>query len=85
MELTEQVVIKAESFDDAKSKLNKFVKRGAVDVCGWSDSALLDWVECYGCLYVTVYGNGRATIHNHSCQSAVVLKRVRDVENYRVQ
>lgn len=84
MELTEQVVIKAVSFDDAKSKLNKFIKRGATNVCRWSDGQLLMWVEHYGCLYVTVYDNGMTTIHNHSCQPAVVLKRVRDVENYRV-
>ena len=83
MELTDQVVIKAKSFDDAKSKLSKFVKRGAVDRCNWPDSTLLDW-ERYSCIYVTVYHDGTATMHNHDCQPAVVLKRVRDVENYRV-
>lgn len=84
MELTEQVVIKAVSFDDAKSKLNKFVKRGATNACSWSDGTILNWVERYGCVYVTVYESGHVTIHNHDCQPAAVLKRVRDVENYRV-
>ena len=40
MKLTDQVVIKAKSFDDAKGKLNKFVIRGAVDRCYWPDSTI---------------------------------------------
>lgn len=85
MELTEQVVIKAVSFEDAKSKLNKFVKRGATNVCRRSDAELLRWVKWCGYVYVTVYSSGKAAIHNHDCQPAAVLKRVRDVENYRVK
>lgn len=84
MELREQVVIKASTVADAVNKMRKLVKRGAVDGNVFNLHDMQRWYSAGLPLYVTVYSDGKAIIQNHDCQPAVVLKRVRDVENYRV-
>lgn len=84
MQLTEQVIIKAKSIADARSKVAKFVKRGATERIR-PDDVLKDWFGKGFTLHVTVYTGGEVAIHNHDCQPAAWLKRVRDVEQYYVQ
>lgn len=84
MQLTKQVVIKAKSIADARSKVAKFVKRGATERIRLYD--VLE--ERFGSgltLHVTVYTDGEVVIHNHDCQPAALLNRVRDVEQHYVQ
>lgn len=83
MRLTEQVVIKAKSIADARSKVAKFVKRGATERIR-HDDVLKEWLGIGLTLYVTVYIDGEVSIHNHECKPATWLKRVRDVEQYYV-
>lgn len=85
MELTEHVVIKAADVADAVSKMRKLIKRGAVDQKIFSFYDLERWYRGGLPLYIAVNQLGQAYYHNHDCQPAAVLKRVRDVENYRVQ
>lgn len=84
MQLTKQVVIKAKSIADARSKVAKFVKRGARERIR-SDDTLKDWFDRGLTLHVTVYTDGEVVIHNHACQPAAWLNRVRDVEQHYVQ
>lgn len=84
MQLTKQVVIKAESIADARSKVAKFVKRGATARTR-SDDILKEWFGKGLTLHVTVYTDGEVAIHNHDCKPATWLNRVRDVEQYYVQ
>ena len=84
MQLTEKVVIKAKSISDARSKVAKFVKRGATErIC--PDDELEEWFGLRLTLHVTVYKGGLVVIHNHACQPAAWLNRVRDVEQHYVQ
>ena len=85
MQLTEQVIIKAKSLLDARSKVAKFIKRGARESRVRSDDLLQEWVDSGLTLRVTVYQNGDVVIHNHDCQPATWLNRVRDVEKYYVE
>lgn len=85
MELTEKVVIKAANVEDAVSKMQKLIKRGAVDRRVFSLDDLQRWFSQGLPLYVNVTRTGQACYHNHDCQPAEVLKRVRAVENYRVK
>lgn len=84
MQLTKQVVIKAKSIADARSKVAKFVKRGATERIRHRD-VLKDWFGSGLYLHVTVYPTGEVAIHNHDCQPAAWLNRVRDVEQHYVQ
>ena len=85
MQLTDQVVIQATSIEDARSKVAKFVKRGAVESPVRSDDLLQSWLDDGRTLHVTVYWDGEVAIQNHGCQPATWLKRVRDVEKHYVK
>lgn len=84
MQLTKQVVIQAKSVADARSKVAKFVKRGARERMRSAD-ILKDWFNNGLTLHVTVYPDGEVVIHNHDCKPAAWLNRVRDVEQHYVQ